>query len=72
MAEKADNQGGNEESKKSILSIMLKNWKPITTSLGTFYVHHLSVGDMKTITSNFDDKKDKASHGLTALSELGL
>ena len=72
MAEKADNQGGNEESNKSILSIMLKNRKPITTSLGTFYVRHLSVGDLKTFTGYFDNNIDKASHDLIALGELAL
>lgn len=72
MAEKADNQGSADASKKSILSLMLKNRKPVTTSQGTFYVRHLSVGDMKAFTGYFDEGKDKASHDLRALGELAL
>ena len=72
MTEEADSPAEDGAKKKSILSIMLKNRKPITTSQGTFHVRHLSVGDMKTFTSNFDDKKDKASHDLIALGELAL
>lgn len=72
MAEDADNQGAAGASKKSILSMMLKDRKPVTTSQGTFYVRHLSVGDMKTFAGYFDEKKDKASHDLRALGELAL
>lgn len=72
MAEEADNQGAAGASKKSILSMMLKDRKPVTTSQGTFYVRHLSVGDMKTFTGYFDEGKDKASHDLRALGELAL
>lgn len=72
MAEEADNQGAAGASKKSILSMMLKDRKPVTTSQGTFYVRHLSVGDMKTFAGYFDEKKDKASHDLRALGELAL
>lgn len=72
MAEDADNQGTAGAGKKSILSMMLKVQKPVTTSQGTFYVRHLSVGDMKTFAGYFDEKKDKASHDLRALGELAL
>jgi len=72
MAEDAGNQGSADASKKDILSIMLKDRKPVTTSQGTFYVRHLSVGDMKTFAGYFDEKKDKASHDLRALGELAL
>lgn len=68
----ASNQGATDASKKSILSIMLKDRKPVTTSQGTFYIRHLSVGDMKTFTGYFDEGKDKASHDLRALGELAL
>jgi len=72
MAEEAGKQGAAGASKKSILSIMLKNRKPVTTSQGTFYIRHLSVGDMKTFAGYFDEGKDKASHDLRALGELTL
>ncbi|MDP1766228.1 MAG: hypothetical protein Q8K83_04930 [Methylotenera sp.] len=68
----ADNQGAAGADKKSILSIMLKDRKPVTTSQGTFYVRHLSVGDMKTFAGYFDEGKDKASQDLRALGELAL
>lgn len=72
MAEDADNQGATGASKKSILSMMLKDRKPVTTSQGTFYVRHLSVGVTKTFTAYFDEGKDKASQDLRALGELAL
>ena len=72
MAEEEGKQGAAGAGKKSILSMMLKNRKPVTTSQGTFYVRHLSVGDMKTFAGYFDEKKDKASHDLRALGELAL
>lgn len=72
MAEEADNQGAAGAGKKSILSIKIKDRQPVATSQGTFYVRHLSVGDMKVFTGYFDEKKDKASHDLRALGELAL
>lgn len=72
MAEEADNQGTAGAGKKSILSIKIKDRQPVATSQGTFYVRHLSVGDMKVFTGYFDEKKDKASHDLRALGELAL
>lgn len=72
MADDTDNPGDAGASKKSILSMMLKDRKPVTTSQGTLYVRHLSVGDMKTFAGYFDEKKDKASHDLRALGELAL
>ena len=72
MAEDADSPMEDSAKKKNILSMVLKNRKPITTSLGTFYVRHLSVGDLETFTGYFDNKKEKASNDLIALGELAL
>lgn len=72
MADDTDNSGDAGASKKSILSLMLNDAQPVTTSQGIFYVNHLSVGDMKTFAGYFDEKKDKASHDLRALGELAL
>lgn len=72
MADDTDNPGDAGASKKSILSLMLNDRQPVTTSQGIFYVRHLSVGDMKTFAGYFDEKKDKASQDLRALGELAL
>ncbi len=72
MADDTDNPDDAGASKKSILSLMLNDRQPVTTSQGIFYVRHLSVGDMKTFAGYFDEKKDKASHDLRALGELAL
>lgn len=72
MAEEADDKESSGASKKSIFTIMLNERKPVTTSQGTFYARHLSVGDMKTFAGYFDEKKDKSSQDLRALGELAL
>lgn len=57
----------NQDGKTSVFK--RRECVPVETSQGIFFARHITVGDMKSVSEYFDEKKDKGNSDLNAFGK---